>query len=432
MIGFDYLSFRKLFVALHILFFITVDSMAQSNNDAGVANVVVPNIVCDGVNDIVVEVVNYGQNVIDSLLVEWTLGGVSQQPVMLNTSLDTIGGAGISSIDVLLASHTMVTNGDYEVVAWTSMPNGLPDTITSNDTSSATYYVGLQGVYTINAANPTAGSNFQSFGDLSDRLSSNGICGAVVVDVAANSGPYNELVEFYEISGASDSNAITINGNGNVLEYSLGSSSEAVLKLDGTDWMTVDSLKVYAVSPYTRRVLHLTGHADHNTFINCEFVTDNATNSICVMLTSGALPANQGISGSYNRFENNLIQGGGANTIVIVGAGASNPEVGNQLINNEITNWGQTCIYVRSQDSIVIKGNDIHRLDMTTLRAATAMYMNTSVVNAVITDNKFHDFYPDSSAANATLGTFVLDVNAINPSASSFNLFANNLIYNID
>ncbi|MCH8546780.1 MAG: T9SS type A sorting domain-containing protein [Cryomorphaceae bacterium] len=432
MIGFDYLSFRKLLIAVLFCFFTAVDSKAQSNNDAGVANVIVPNIVCDGANDIVVEVVNYGQNVIDSVLVEWTLDGISQQPVMMNTSLDTIGGTGISSIDVLLASHAMVTNGDYEVVAWTSMPNGLPDTVTNNDTASAIYYVGLQGVYTLNAANPTAGSNFQSFGDLSDRLTSNGICGAVVVDVLANSGPYNEQVEFSEIHGASDSNTITINGNGNVLEYSLSQNNSAVLKLNGTDWMTVDGLKIHAVLPFTRRVVHLTGHADHNTFINCEFVTDNSLNSVCVMLTSGNIPTNQGVSGSYNRFENNLIEGGGTNCIILVGAGASNPEIGNELINNEISNWGQTAIYARSQDSLVIKGNDIHRLDITSHQAATALMMTTSVVNAEITENKFHDFYADSAGAHTSFTTHILNTDAINPSASTFNLFANNLIYNID
>ena len=41
----------------------------------------------------------------------------------------------------------------------------------------------LSGSYTINSASATSGTNFKSFADLTSALSSNGVKGAVVVDV---------------------------------------------------------------------------------------------------------------------------------------------------------------------------------------------------------------------------------------------------------
>ena len=51
----------------------------------------------------------------------------------------------------------------------------------------------LSGSYTIDAG---GSGDFLNFTELSDTLNSDGVSGAVTVDVLANSGPYNEKFNF--------------------------------------------------------------------------------------------------------------------------------------------------------------------------------------------------------------------------------------------
>ena len=85
----------------------------------------------------------------------------------------------------------------------------------------------LDGTYTVNAASATSGTNFKSFADLASALGTNGVKGAVTVNVVASSGPYSESVTFGAISGTSATNTITINGNGNTITTTSSTSCNA-------------------------------------------------------------------------------------------------------------------------------------------------------------------------------------------------------------
>src|SRR5690606_15904977 len=87
--------------------------------------------------------------------------------------------------------------------------------------SSASFTVGLplNGNYTIDSSLATSGSNFQSISDFASISSLVGVSGAVNVDVVIGSGPYNQQVVFGDISGVSNSNSITLNGNGETVVF---------------------------------------------------------------------------------------------------------------------------------------------------------------------------------------------------------------------
>src|SRR5688572_7733318 len=74
------------------------------------------------------------------------------------------------------------------------------------------------GTYTINSALATGGTNFQNFTAAAAALNT-GITGPVIIDVAPNSGPYNEQVTLTDTIGATMVNTVTIHGNGNTLSY---------------------------------------------------------------------------------------------------------------------------------------------------------------------------------------------------------------------
>src|SRR4051812_35862758 len=56
----------------------------------------------------------------------------------------------------------------------------------------------LSGLYSINSASATAGTNFINFTDFAAALNTSGISGPVTVNVAPNSGPYVEQVSFIQ------------------------------------------------------------------------------------------------------------------------------------------------------------------------------------------------------------------------------------------
>jgi hypothetical protein len=67
--------------------------------------------------------------------------------------------------------------------------------------SFRTLPVAMTGNYTINSANPTAGTNLNNFTDFAEMINIGGVTGAVNIEVVAGSGPYEEQIELFEIEG---------------------------------------------------------------------------------------------------------------------------------------------------------------------------------------------------------------------------------------
>src|SRR5690606_37582436 len=101
----------------------------------------------------------------------------------------------------------------------------------------------VSGTFTIDTNNPTdpvVATNFNSFNDAYNYIKC-GISGAVTFIVVTGSGPYNEQLIMEAVPGASATNTVTFNGNGETLSYSSANSSQrAVVKLDGADHITFD------------------------------------------------------------------------------------------------------------------------------------------------------------------------------------------------
>lgn len=99
--------------------------------------------VCAGSASVDVVVQNYGSNQVSSLTIDWTLNGVLQTPISYSSLLDTFGGAGNMADTVNLGTVNIQSNTD--LIAWTSLPNGVIDTTVSNDTA----YVAVDSVVNI-------------------------------------------------------------------------------------------------------------------------------------------------------------------------------------------------------------------------------------------------------------------------------------------
>jgi hypothetical protein len=106
-------------------------------NDAGASQIVgLTPPYCNGPQLIQVEVVNYGNNVINNLGVGWSINGTNQPQISLTTPIDTNNSTAGNTLIVTLG--TVNINGNTTINAWTISPNSSSDSSPLNDSTSIT------------------------------------------------------------------------------------------------------------------------------------------------------------------------------------------------------------------------------------------------------------------------------------------------------
>jgi hypothetical protein len=309
------------------------------------------------------------------------------------------------------------------------------------------------GVYTINNNLPSTSTNFTSILAAASAMTC-GITGPVTLNVAPGSGPYTETVVFGNIPGTSAVNKIRLNGNGAILQYNTTASGTSVLELEGTDYMTVDSLTIRSLSTTYGFGISLTDTATHDSVTHC-FVDMSSLGSTSIANTGG-------ISLSSDGFNTTTINGMSSNCFIghnhILGSnGAGGPyygimdgwynnfttynnnDTGNIIAYNEVENFSTYGITVSSANNTKVLYNDIHR---TNKIASTnfigisnwGSYNNNAANNNAdiqIVGNRIHN--PSIGQAYGVFyGIQSYDNNNSNTNVDQQVLIANNAIYNIN
>ncbi|MGK0368591.1 MAG: PKD repeat protein, partial [Bacteroidia bacterium] len=246
----------------------------------------------------------------------------------------------------------------------------------------------LSGTYTINSGAATSGSNYASFSALSTALQTSGVSGAVTINVVASSGPYSEQFYLDELSGASATNTITINGNGEKIR-----ANSPIIELEGTDFITFDNL-----------VIEQTGSVNNKMFLaydDVEFVTINDCELIA--LTGSAYGSYPGYySSTYIWFGNHnyyyqvptdettdititnntlwkgtsSVNGIGKNFGIMISNPSSFTDDQNvEISGNDIQDIGQYGIYTRHASGWNIENNIIHNDNNTNSTYCYGMYI---------------------------------------------------------
>jgi hypothetical protein len=287
----------------------------------------------------------------------------------------------------------------------------------------------LSGTYTINKNQPASATNFQSFTSLATALVCGSLSGNVVVNVAPNSGPYNEQFTLGTLNGASATNTLTINGNGNFLDYTAtGVNDRTTILLDGTDYLTVDSLKIIASGATYGWAVQLTNQADHNTFRRCRIessVTGTSSNH-CGVVVNGSLTSatTAGTAGNHNLFERNNIVGGYYGIITSGTTTARN--VRNTFRKNKVHDFYFYGIYNGGQDSLKIQDNDISRPNRTNLTTGYGVYFTNVGKSSVASGNWIHGMFAQGSSTTSTF--YGLYQTASDNAAGDEGLIYNNII----
>ena len=176
--------------------------------------------------------------------------------------------------------------------------------------------------YTINSANPTSGSNYNTFNDFISALSTNGnaIAGAIVVEVVSGSGPYTETITIPAIQGTGIGQGgarigITFKGNGEKLTYNGASTSNATVELNGADYITFQNLHIERGSSGSYKYgVRLWGNADNNRFDSChiDMGTSYSTSNWIAVVASSSNTSQRTYALHYTGLEiwNSTITGG--------------------------------------------------------------------------------------------------------------------------
>lgn len=293
----------------------------------------------------------------------------------------------------------------------------------------------VSGTFTINKAIPTGGNNFQSFNDAYNYLKC-GINGPVVFEVVSGSGPYDEQLIMQPVPGASATNTITFNGNGNTLSFkSTNTNERAVIKLNGADYVIFDNLVITAEGSSSSEYgfgVQLLNDADFNIINNCTINIDAVSTSsdyagIVVSNSATSATGTGAAKCDYNRFSNNTINGGYYGITLVAG----NPEANgnNKILNNTIKEFYSYGIYIHGSYNVLIEGNTITRPARAAVSDFYGIYFTNLSTKANITRNIITN--PFGGVPSSTSTFYGIYFSSVASLVTFENIVSNNLIYNL-
>lgn len=317
----------------------------------------------------------------------------------------------------------------------------LVSTCGAGSTPSDAYLVrtmyGAEGTFTINKAVATGGKNFQSFTEAWNAIKC-GITAPVVFDVVPGSGPYNEQLLTSAVKGASAINTITIKGNGNTLEFQSDNAFErAVIKLNGTDHLIIDSLVIKASAASAVRYgygIHLVNDADSNIIRNCTIYSDTTLGlydrGYSGIVVNGAGNINPEFGEAFsddNVFEGNTIVGGYYGLALIGSSTKANTR--NIIRRNSFTNFLVSGIYSSNAVQTIIDSNIISRPTRVGVSTFNGIYLTNGQLANIITRNRISNAF--GGVPESTDDFYGINLYFADASQGMENIVSNNVIYNI-
>jgi len=234
-------------------------------DDAGataVLNPILPACTLDSV--VIAEFKNFGSDSLTSVSINWSINGSVQAPYLW------VGGIESGAFDtVTLATNATLAFGDT-IDVWTSLPNGVTDQISINDSTRFDYIAGLSGVKTID---PAGTGDFLSFTEAINALEQFGVCGNLIIEAVDTT--YVEQISISTFDGQSPTNTVTFRSqsgdqDGVILAYSAtGSTDNYVVEFDGASFVTFADMTIRGLgASYGRTVTTPTTGGNHHITIN--------------------------------------------------------------------------------------------------------------------------------------------------------------------
>jgi hypothetical protein len=162
------------------------------------------------------------------------------------------------------------------------------------------------GTYTIGGTSP----DYASFSAAAADLNTNGVAGDGPVVFNVHDGVYTDYLNLTQITNASLTSNITFKSENDdktlvTLQFTTAFANQAVIFLDGTDYVSFEHMTIQALGTSYTGVIHLFNGATNNNFRNCNLIGENLASgtgyaeSIVYSTSTATLDIN-------NTFENNV------------------------------------------------------------------------------------------------------------------------------
>lgn len=390
-----------------------------------------------GTGAVNVKIRNAGTTTLTGVTINWTMNGVLQTPYSWTGSLNKND----VSANINIGSGTF-TVGVNSIKVWTSAPNGGSDNFPDNDSLSvADYYTTLAtGTYTIDQNAAPSSTNFTSFNAAATVLNNGGVAGPVVINVVPGSGPYTEQVTFTGIPGATATNTVTINGNGQEINYNNTATSLNIIGLTNTKHVVLDNIRIRSLNATYGAGVILTNNSDSNVIQNCSIDMSSITGTSSTLSAGIALSASftsvnstSANNGSANVIRGNTIDGGGNNGcywgIIVNGSNTASPAYShNKVLNNTIKDFYVYGIYLGYSTRAAIKGNALSRPVKVTPTTFYGIYVangsQADTIEANVISKPYGSIAPSAYSSNA----YGIYFSSTVPAAATPSIIKNNVI----
>lgn len=339
-------------------------------------------MVCSTVNPIDVLIENRGADTLSSCLIGWKVNNIAQPTYNWTGTLlpDSVQ-------QVTLGTYTFVPNTAYTVNAWTSMPNGVPDPLTLDDTvTSALSGIALSGTYVIGAAP----SDFLTFSAAAAALNTYGVCGPTVFNV--KNGVYTEQFTLNAITGTSTLNTVTFQSlNGDSTLVTLQGTGAIVVTLNGSRYISFRDMTIQALSLTIGKVFQLQSNARNITFQSC--IIRNASGA---SFSSPSLVYGASNSTCDSLLFDQCLMTGGGHAIYLGNTALSQDASGLIIRNCTIANQSALGIFLWFHKNVTISGNTISTTFLNISYVGMQLYDLQDTVRII--GNRVHVAYGNSSA----------------------------------
>jgi hypothetical protein len=278
---------------------------------------------------------------------------------------------------------------------------------------------GMMPAVTIDTSIARSASNYHSLSEFLTDLYCLGLKSPTTVTFAPHQATFYESIKFSNIIGISDTNTLTIYGNGNTIA---SSSSTAPIIFEGASYIHLDGLNVLSTAQNTYGIF-ITGASHHLSIKNASITTSMNSYGGIVASASATSPTSIGNNGTYLTIENNHISGGYYG-ISLIGSPNYLDCKRHSIKNNLIENFTSYGIYMEHCDSSQINNNNINRSAGVNAGTFYGIYIQASR-GLFINANRIH-----SSGLGLYAATGISFNNCTNITGNE-TIISNNAIYNI-
>lgn len=316
-------------------------------NDAGISGIAYPSLeapFANGLQPVEVVIQNKGMDTLNSATISWWVNGSPQSAydwtgALLPGEQDTVN----------IGNFNFALKTDHDILAYTSLPNGVTDSLALNDSTLVEgLYAGLDGPYTIGGVFP----DFLSFSEAVATLSQGGILGPVVFNV--RNGTYEEQISLGVARGSGPGNTITFQSESGdsslVILTNDISFPDYTVKLEGTDYVTFRNMSLQAGLSTSSTVIELGNSVDSFSLLNCRIIAPPLAFDDLIKPSGDSL-------GNTLAFRHNAFSGGG---YAINLAGHSGQLLTGIEVDSNTFEWqADGAVKLEYADAPLIRGNTL-------------------------------------------------------------------------